>query len=169
MPGCRALDVLGELDPCSRAHVDYRPVRVPGIPDGDQCLAGPDFDAVAVGSAVGGLPPVYLSHVTYCDRLITFREQPTARSAQSVTNSLQTAHAGHDAQCAPDSVSGNARRLSPGAWRRGRHRAAACGRGCGHRWRGCPWISANVSAPMMRDILASLDVRHSLGLLAGLG
>src|SRR5271169_5023882 len=100
VPGCRAPDVLGELDPCSRANVDHRPVRVLGVPDGDQCLAGPDFDAVAVGAAVGGLPPVYLNHVTYCDRLITTREQPTARPAQSVTNSLQSAHAGHDVHCA---------------------------------------------------------------------
>src|SRR5580692_1882703 len=104
VPGCRALDVLGELGPCTQAHVDYRPVRVPGIPDGDQCLAGPDFDTVAVGTAVGGLPPVYLDHVTYCDRLITFREQPTTRPARSVTNSLQSAHAGHDAHCARRAV-----------------------------------------------------------------
>ena len=96
-PGCRALDLLGELRPCSRAYVDHRSVRVFGVPDGDQCLAGPDFDAVAVGAAVGGLPPVCLSHVTYGDRSITFREQPMARPAQSVTNSLQSAHAGHDA------------------------------------------------------------------------
>src|SRR6202030_4867868 len=93
VPGCRVLEVLGELDPCSRAHVDHRPVRVLGVPDGDQCLAGPDFDAVAVGAAVGGLTPVCLDHVTYCDRLITFREQPAARHTRSVTNSLQSAHA----------------------------------------------------------------------------
>jgi hypothetical protein len=95
VPGCRALDVLGELDPRSRANVDHRPVRVLGVPDGDQCLAGPDFDAVAVGSAVGGLPPVYLGHITYCDRSITLREQPTAPHVRSVTNSLHSAHAGH--------------------------------------------------------------------------
>jgi len=95
VPGCRLLDVLGELDPRSRANVDHRPVRVLGVPDGDQCLAGPDFDAVAVGSAVGGFPPVHLGHITYCDRLITFREQPTAPHVRSVTNSLQSAHAGH--------------------------------------------------------------------------
>src|SRR5580693_588019 len=99
VPGCRALDVLGELDPCARAHVDHRPVRVLGVPDGDQCLAGPDFDAVAVGAAVGGLPPVYLGHVTYCDTPITLREQPMTRPTRSVTNSLQSAHAGHGAHC----------------------------------------------------------------------
>src|ERR1700719_2474585 len=99
VPGCRVLDVLGELDPCSRADVDHRPVRVLGIPDGDQCLAGPDFDAVAVGAAVGGLPPVYLSHVTNCDRSVTFREQQTTPPARYVTNSLQFAHAGQDAHC----------------------------------------------------------------------
>lgn len=100
VPGCRALDVLGELDPRSRANVDHRPVKVLGVADGDQCLAGPDFDAVAVGAAVGGLPPVYLCHITYCDRLITFREQFTTRPTRSVTNSLQSAHAGHDTHCA---------------------------------------------------------------------
>ena len=91
-PRCHALDLLGELGPSPGAHVDHRPARVGGVPDGDQCLAGPDFDAVAVGTTVGGFPPVYLGHVTYCDRLITFREQPAARHTQSVTNSLQSAH-----------------------------------------------------------------------------
>jgi len=60
VPGCRVLEVLGELGPCSRAHVDHRPVRVPGVPDGDQCVAGPDLDAVSESAAVSGFSPVHL-------------------------------------------------------------------------------------------------------------
>ena len=62
MLGCRALDVLGELGPCFRAHVNHRPVRVLGVPDGDHCVAGPDFDAVSEGAAVGGFTPAHLSY-----------------------------------------------------------------------------------------------------------
>jgi len=77
--GCRALDVLGELSPCFGAHVDHRPVRVLGVPDGDQCVAGPDFDAVPAGAAVGGFTPVRLCHATYCDRSVTYCEESTFR------------------------------------------------------------------------------------------
>ena len=69
--GPRALDVRGELGPCFRAHVDYRPVRVLGVPDGDQYMAGPDFDAVSKGAAVGGFTPVHLCHTTHSDIFIT--------------------------------------------------------------------------------------------------
>jgi hypothetical protein len=102
VPGS-ALDALGELGPCLRAHADHGPVRVTGVPDGDLCRAGPGFDAVAEGAAVGGCPPVHQSHVTYCDRLITFREVPLACPARSVINSLHLAHTGGRRPARPDS------------------------------------------------------------------
>lgn len=79
MLGCRALDVRGELGPCFRAHLDHRPVRVLGVPGGDQGVAGRYFDAVLVGAAVGGCTPVHLCHATYSDLSVTFCEESKFR------------------------------------------------------------------------------------------
>jgi hypothetical protein len=65
--GSRVLDVRGELGPCSGAYLDRRPVRVLGVPGGDQVVGGCGFDAVLVGAAVGGFTPVRQCHATYSD------------------------------------------------------------------------------------------------------